>query len=84
VRRALKFGVFVDTGFIAFLSNISLYFLRATVQRSKDFVTFKQHYDRHPFPNSRTFPIESLAHNNGNTLVCAEYGYPTGSPNTSS
>jgi hypothetical protein len=34
--------------------------------------------------NSRTFPIESLAHDSGRTLVCAEYGYPKGSPNTNS
>jgi hypothetical protein len=32
----------------------------------------------------RTFPIESLAHDSGRTLVCAEYGYPKGSPNTNS
>jgi hypothetical protein len=32
--------------------------------------------------NSRTLPIESLAHDNGRTLVCGEYGYPKGSPNT--
>jgi hypothetical protein len=31
-----------------------------------------------------TFPIESLAHDNGRTLVRAEYGYPKGSPNTNS
>jgi hypothetical protein len=24
------------------------------------------------------FPIESLAHDSGRTLVCAEYGYPNG------
>jgi hypothetical protein len=30
------------------------------------------------------FLIESLAHDSGRTLVCAEYGYPKGSPNTSS
>jgi hypothetical protein len=29
-------------------------------------------------------PIESLAHDSGRTLVCAEYGYPKGSPNTNS
>jgi hypothetical protein len=34
--------------------------------------------------NSRTFPIESLALDSGRTLVCAEYGYPKGSPNTNS
>jgi hypothetical protein len=34
--------------------------------------------------NSRTFPIESLAHDSGSTLVCVEYGYPKGSPNTNS
>jgi hypothetical protein len=34
--------------------------------------------------NSITFPIESLAHDSGRTLVCAEYGYPKGSPNTNS
>jgi hypothetical protein len=34
--------------------------------------------------NSRTFPIESLAHDSGRTLVCAEYGYPKWSPNTNS
>jgi hypothetical protein len=34
--------------------------------------------------NSRTFLFESLAHDNGRTLVCAEYGYPKGSPNTNS
>jgi hypothetical protein len=34
--------------------------------------------------NSRTFPIESLAHDSGRTLVCAKYGYPKGSPNTNS
>jgi hypothetical protein len=28
------------------------------------------------------FPIESLVHDSGRTLVCAEYGYPKGSPNT--
>jgi hypothetical protein len=32
----------------------------------------------------RTFPIESLAHDSGRTLVCAEHGYPMGSPNTNS
>jgi hypothetical protein len=32
----------------------------------------------------RTFPIESLAHDSGRTLVRAEYGYPKGSPNTNS
>jgi hypothetical protein len=30
--------------------------------------------------NSRTFPIESLAHDSGRSLVCAEYGYQKGSP----
>jgi hypothetical protein len=34
--------------------------------------------------NSRTFPIESLAHDSGRTLVCAEYVYPKGSPDTNS
>jgi hypothetical protein len=34
--------------------------------------------------NSRAFPIESLAHDSGHTLVCAEYGYPKGSPNINS
>jgi hypothetical protein len=34
--------------------------------------------------NSRTFPIESLAHDSGRTLVLAEYGYPKESPNTNS
>jgi hypothetical protein len=34
--------------------------------------------------NSRTFPVESLARDSGRTLVCAEYGYPKGSPNTNS
>jgi hypothetical protein len=34
--------------------------------------------------NSRTFPIESLAHDSGRTLVCAEYGYLKVSPNTNS
>jgi hypothetical protein len=34
--------------------------------------------------NSRTFPIEILAHDSGRTLVRAEYGYPKGSPNTNS
>jgi hypothetical protein len=34
--------------------------------------------------NFRTFPIESLPHDSGRTLVCAEYGYPKGSPNTNS
>jgi hypothetical protein len=29
-------------------------------------------------------PIECLAHDSGRTLVCAEYGYPKGSPNTNS
>jgi hypothetical protein len=28
--------------------------------------------------------FESLAHDSGRTLVCAEYGYPKGSPNTNS
>jgi hypothetical protein len=32
--------------------------------------------------NSGTFPIESLAHDSGRTLVRAEDGYPKGSPNT--
>jgi hypothetical protein len=31
---------------------------------------------------SRTFPIESFDDDSGPTLVCAEYGYPKGSPNT--
>jgi hypothetical protein len=34
--------------------------------------------------NSRTLEIESLAHDSGSTLVCAECGYPKGSPNTNS
>jgi hypothetical protein len=34
--------------------------------------------------NSRTFLIESLAHNCGRTLVSSEYGYPKGFPNTRS
>jgi hypothetical protein len=34
--------------------------------------------------NSRTFPIESLAHDSGRNLVRAEYGYPKGSPDTNS
>jgi hypothetical protein len=34
--------------------------------------------------NSRTFPIESLVHDSGHTLVCAKYGYLKGSPNTNS
>jgi hypothetical protein len=33
---------------------------------------------------TRALPIESLAHHSGRTLVCAEYGYPKGSPNTNS
>jgi hypothetical protein len=33
---------------------------------------------------SRTFPNESLEHDSGGTLVCAEYGYPYGSLNTDS
>jgi hypothetical protein len=33
---------------------------------------------------SRTYPIESLAHDNGRTLVRAEYGYPKGFQNTNS
>jgi hypothetical protein len=28
--------------------------------------------------------IESLAHGSGRTSVCAEYGYPKGSPDTNS
>jgi hypothetical protein len=28
--------------------------------------------------------MESLAHDSGRTLLCAEYGYPKGSPNTNS
>jgi hypothetical protein len=32
--------------------------------------------------HSRTFPNESLTYDSGRTLVCAEYGYPKGSPNT--
>jgi hypothetical protein len=34
--------------------------------------------------NSRMFPIESLAHDSGHTLVCVKYSYPKGSPNTNS
>jgi hypothetical protein len=34
--------------------------------------------------NSRTFPIESLAHYSERTLACAEYGYRNGSLNTNS
>jgi hypothetical protein len=34
--------------------------------------------------NSRTSPIESLAHDSERTLVCAEYDYLMGYPNTSS
>jgi hypothetical protein len=34
--------------------------------------------------NSGKFPIRSLAHDSARTLVCAEYGYPNGSPNTNS
>jgi hypothetical protein len=34
--------------------------------------------------NSRKLAIESLAHDSGRTLICAEYGYPKGSPNTNS
>jgi hypothetical protein len=34
--------------------------------------------------NSRTIPIESLAHDSGRTLVCAKYGYPKGSSDTNS
>jgi hypothetical protein len=30
--------------------------------------------------HSRMFPVESLAHDSGCTLVRAEYGYPKGSP----
>jgi hypothetical protein len=29
-------------------------------------------------------PIESSAHDSERALVCAEYGYPKGSPNTNS
>jgi hypothetical protein len=32
--------------------------------------------------DSRRIPIEGLAHDSGRTLVCVEYGYPKGSPNT--
>jgi hypothetical protein len=32
--------------------------------------------------NSRTFAIESLAHDSGRTLLSAKYGYLKGSPNT--
>jgi hypothetical protein len=31
--------------------------------------------------NCSTFSMESLAHDSGRPLVCAEYGYPKGSPN---
>jgi hypothetical protein len=34
--------------------------------------------------NFRTLPIESSAHDSERTLVCTEYGYPKGSPNTNS
>jgi hypothetical protein len=34
--------------------------------------------------NFGTFPVEELAHDNGCTLVRAEYGYPNGYPNTNS
>jgi hypothetical protein len=34
--------------------------------------------------NSGTFPIESFAHDSGCTLVCTEYSYLKGSPNTNS
>jgi hypothetical protein len=34
--------------------------------------------------NSRTFTIVSLVHDSGRIVVCAEYGYPKGSPNTNS
>jgi hypothetical protein len=34
--------------------------------------------------NTRTLPTESFAHDSGPTLVCAEYSYPKGSPNTNS
>jgi hypothetical protein len=34
--------------------------------------------------NSRAFQIETFAHDSGRNSVCAEYGYPKGSPNTNS
>jgi hypothetical protein len=34
--------------------------------------------------NSTAFPIESLVHDSGRTLVCAKYGYRKGSPNSNS
>jgi hypothetical protein len=34
--------------------------------------------------NFGTFPVEDFAHDNGRNVVCAEYGYPKGSPNANS
>jgi hypothetical protein len=31
--------------------------------------------------NTRTLPVEGSAHDNGRTIVCAEYGNTEGSPN---
>jgi hypothetical protein len=31
-----------------------------------------------------SYPIQSFAHDNSLILVCAQYGYPKGSPNTNS
>jgi hypothetical protein len=36
------------------------------------------------YRKSRTFPIESFAHDSGRTFIRAEYGYPKGSSNTKS
>jgi hypothetical protein len=33
------------------------------------------------YRNTRTFPVEGSAHDNGRIMVCAEYGNTEGSPN---
>jgi hypothetical protein len=70
------------------LSYIKLYiyiYIYNNPQTNMDFQNTTLGYGFHfQHRNSRTFPIESLAHDSGRTLVRAEYGYPKGSPNANS
>jgi hypothetical protein len=89
-QRALR-GVKLATQLEVMLTSATVeLFLHAPMSSSHsvDLSKYRDKFTLHGFHfhhrNSITFPIESLAHDSGRTLVCAEYGYPKGSPNTNS
>jgi hypothetical protein len=73
--------------FLSFISFILLKrsrlipLIRTSVRNFIRYLGYGFHFQHR---NSTTFPIESLAYDSGSTSVCAEFGYPKGSPNTNS